>query len=44
MGSGTQAKEHLGISSLQRGVQRVLKTVVAVAAVSDVFTLPVSVC
>lgn len=43
MGSGTQAKEHLGISSLQRGIQRVLKTVAAVAAVS-VFTIPVSVC
>ena len=44
MGSGTQAKEHLGISSLQRRVQRVLKTVVAATAVSDVFTITVSVC
>lgn len=44
MGSGTEAKEHLGISTLQRGVQRVLRAVAAVAAVSDVFTTPVSVC
>lgn len=44
MGGGALAKEHLGISGLQRGVQRVLKTVVAVAAVNDVFTIPVSVC
>lgn len=40
MGSGTLAKEHLGISTLQRGVQRVLRTVAAVAAVVVMFSQP----